>query len=157
MGFGYPRNMNDDPSEEKTQKPLEESQTDVLLNLENLVKSHIAGIDSRRKQLKEQRQMLDDIFTNDPTYNLHSEKAKEAARVKSQTKQQLLKQPNVAAIDEKIKALTTEIKEMDTALSDYLSEYQRMSGSNEIEGEDGEVREIVFIAKLVKRPAKIRK
>ena len=47
--------------------------------------------------------------------------------------------------------MKSEQSELKTGLSDYLREYQRLSGSNEIEGEDGEVREIVYVAKLVKK------
>ena len=41
--------------------------------------------------------------------------------------------------------------ELNEGLSDYLREYQRLSGSNEIEGEDGELRTIVYVAKLVRK------
>ena len=43
-----------------------------------------------------------------------------------------------------------QIKENEETLSDYLLQYQKMTGSNEIEGDDGETRIIVNIAKLVK-------
>jgi len=48
------------------------------------------------------------------------------------------------------------LKDLQNALSDYLREYQRLSGSNEIEGDDGEVREIVYVAKLVKRTSRFK-
>jgi hypothetical protein len=40
---------------------------------------------------------------------------------------------------------------MDTALSDYLREYERLSGTNQIETDDGHIHEIVYIAKLLKK------
>ncbi len=127
---------------------------DVLLNLETLIKSHITGIETRKDQLKKHKHMLDDILSNDPTYSIHSEKAKEASKLKSSTKAQIMQRPDTADLAGKIKEFSIEIKEMNAALSDYLREYGRISGTNEITGEDGEVREIVYVAKLVKRNPK---
>ena len=57
-------------------------------------------------------------------------------------------------IGEKAKDLSIEIKEANLGLSEYLREYQRMTGQSEIEGDDGEVREIVYTAKLIKKQKK---
>lgn len=64
---------------------------------------------------------------------------------------QILNLPANAGLNEKVKDLSGEVKELGGALSDYLREYQRMSGVNEIESEDGEVHEIVYTARLVKK------
>jgi predicted RNase H-like nuclease (RuvC/YqgF family) len=139
-------------SVEKSEKnPPETNGAEVLLNLESLIKNHISGIDKRKSDLKKQKEMLSSALTNDETYRTHEEEAKKANKVKAATKSEILKRPENAHLNAKIKELTSEIKEMDAALSDYLREYERLSGSNEIEGDDGEVREIVYVAKLVKR------
>lgn len=62
-----------------------------------------------------------------------------------------MKRPDVADLSNKLKDLKSEQTELKEGLSDYLRECQRLSGSNEIEGDDGEVREIVYTAKLVKK------
>lgn len=150
--------MNDDKNttEPVTGEVVSETQDDtggavVLQNLESMIKSHISRIDKIKEENKKFKEMLDSIFENDSVYKDHAEKAKEAAKVKSQTKQQILKQPQAADLNDKIKGSRGELKELQTALSDYLKEFQRMSGVNEIEDEDGTVREIVYVAKLVKR------
>jgi len=129
---------------------------EVLLNLEKLIKNHDAGIDRLKTELKKHREMLADILANDPTYKLHEEKAKEANKVRSMTKMQILKRPDCADLAGKIKNMQTESKELAASLSDYLREYARLSGGNEIEGEDGEVKEIIYVAKLVKKKSKSR-
>lgn len=129
-------------------------QVNVILNLENLVKSHITRIDRLKVELKQNNEMLEDILANDATYKEHSEKAKEANRIKANTRKEISKRSDVAQLSGKIKAMKMDIKELDTALSEYVKEYQRLSGSNEIEGEDGEVREIVYTARLVKKASK---
>lgn len=123
----------------------------VLINMEAMIKSHLASIDKLQTEAKSLKGMLDDIFVNDPTFQDHDKKAKEAAKLKSQTKAEILKRPQPAELNNKVKSLKSEIKELQVALSDYLQEYARMSGVNEIEGEDGEVREIVYEARLVKK------
>jgi chromosome segregation ATPase len=125
----------------------------VVLNLEGLIKNHISQIEKLNEEYTKYKEMLDDIFANDETYQTHLEAAKEATRIKTATKQQILKQPQAADLNEKVKSLKSQVKELDGALSDYLGEYNRLSGINEIEGEDGQLREIVYIAKLVKKGA----
>lgn len=134
-----------------TPSSLSDDQSTVLLSLDEMIKTHIQSIDRLRNELKEQKQMFEDGFVNDPAFRELSLAAKEAADLKSATRQQLLKQPTVATLSSKIKSISSEIKEKKLALSDYLLEYQRMAGVNEIEGYDGEVREIVNEAKLIKK------
>src|SRR3989344_9121903 len=126
----------------------------LVKRLEEMVKNHISSIDQLRKELTEQRDMLKSSFENDSTYQEHDQTAKEAAKVKSKTKQEILKRPEVAIIADKVKSLNDELRELNSALSDYLSEFQRASGLNQIEGEDGEIREIIFVAKLAPKPQK---
>jgi xylose isomerase len=125
--------------------------SEILINMESLIKGHIATIDTLSEEARKIKEMLDDIFSNDPTYQEHDKLAKEAAKVKQGTKQQILKQPQAAELDKKHKELRGELKENQGSLSDYLQEYARMSGVNEIEGDDGEVREIIYNAKLIKK------
>lgn len=125
----------------------------VLLDLENLIKSHISGIDKRRVELRKQKEMLTDIFNNDATYREMDEKVKAANKDKAEVRVRLARQPNAMGLNEKVKNLSLEIKEMEGAMSDYLREYQRLSGSNEIETDEGDIREIIYIAKLIRKPS----
>ena len=133
---------------------LTETQNDsaqVLLDLESMIKSSISGIDLKKEELKKLNEMTSSFLEQDPTYQEHEKLAKEAARIKNATKSQLLKQPSVAQTIVKAKELKAELRETQDGLSDYLREYQRMSGSSEIIDDTGDVREIVYTAKLVKR------
>lgn len=126
----------------------------VIANLEDLIKNHISRIDQLKIDSKNSRSLLDDALTSDPIYKEHSDKAKEAAKLKSTTKKQILSRPELFKLSEKAKEIQLELKELKNGLSDYLHEFQRLSGSNEITGSDGQVREIVFVARLVKKPQK---
>jgi predicted RNase H-like nuclease (RuvC/YqgF family) len=148
-----PDENTSEDSKEVTQVSLDPSSpnSEILINMESLIKGHIATIDKLSDEAKKLKEMLDDIFNNDPTYQEHDKAAKEAAKVKQNTKAQILKQPQAADLDKKIKDLKSDLKENQASLSDYLQEYARLSGVNEIEGDDGEVREIVYSAKLIKK------
>lgn len=135
--------MNNDKAEE-------------FLNLESLIKTYAGKIDSLKKELKEKTQMMKDAFEGDAIYREHAEKAKEANRIKSATKQQILKQPVMAELSEKIKDIKFDISEQNAILADYLNQYRQQTGATQIEMEDGEVMEIVSVTKLVKKSSEFR-
>lgn len=123
----------------------------LLVRIEEMIKTHISQIDNLAEEVSKHKEMVDDIFTNNETFQEHDKIAKEAAKIRSKTKQEILKRPDATNLSNKLKTLKSEKLELQEGLSDYLREYQRLSGSNEIEGEDGQVREIVYTAKLVKK------
>ncbi|GIW61496.1 MAG: hypothetical protein KatS3mg089_0348 [Patescibacteria group bacterium] len=126
----------------------------VLLNLEELIRNHIQSLDKLKEEHKKLKEMFEDAFANNPVYRENAEKAKEAEKIKATTRQQIASQPSVINLANKIKEFSLEIKERQAALSDYLLEYQRLTGSNEIEDANGQILEIVNSAKLVRRSAK---
>ncbi len=137
---------------ESTEEPeVSVDQSTVYLSLENLIRSNLTTIDTLQKQYREQKEMVDNVLENDQTYRQHLEQANEANKVKSGTKQQIMKRPDVIKIAEKMKGIKEEMKEVQATISDLLQEYQRLSGSNTIEREDGQILEIVSTSKLVKR------
>jgi hypothetical protein len=123
----------------------------VIISLESMIKNHISSLSKLEEEFRKHKEMLDDIFASDETYQKHLEAAKEATKVKTATRMQILRRPQAADLDKKVKELKADIKENQASLSDYLGEYQRLSGVNEIESDDGEVHEIVFSAKLIRR------
>lgn len=149
-------NTNPAPPETPQSAEGTEAQASVIENLESLIKSHITGIEKRKSEVKKLKDMIAGVLTNDETYRKHDENAKAAAKIRQQTKSELMKAPTNQDILKKIQLLTTEAKEMDDALSDYLREFERMSGSNEIETSDGEVREIVYSARLIKKSSRLK-
>lgn len=131
-------------------EPATVGQAEVLLSLESMIKGHIATLDKLNQELRKHREMVDAAFENSQVYQEHNEKAKEAIKVKSATKQEIMKQPSMIALNNKVKSMRQELKERQDELSDYLLEYQRMTGATTIEVEDGNVLEIVNSAKVVR-------
>lgn len=95
--------------------------------------------------------MLSDLLNNNEKYQLASNEAKEASKKKSTAKKEILSTPEGKMAEGKVNELKDDLKEAQEALSSYLADYQRLTGSSEIEGEDGELRKIVYVAKLVKK------
>ena len=126
----------------------------VLLNLEDMIKAHIARIEKLSNEVRDQKEMLDNVLANSEVYREHTEAAKKANHIKSATRSEIMKQPSVMQVAHKVKDMKAELSEIQSTLSEYLSEYQRLAKTNIIEGEDGEEREIINTCKLIKRTSK---
>jgi len=133
--------MNDQPTES----------ADTVLELESMIKQGMTTLDRNKSELKKLKEMMESALLNNEAYRTAAEKAKESAKEKGKAKMNVMADPANKQLDEKIKDLSQENKELVAAQSEYLREYARLSGTNEIEGEDGEVREIIYVAKLVKK------
>lgn len=131
-----------------------DDQSGVLLNLEELIKNHIEQIDKLGVELKKIREMFDDSFDGDPVYRKNREDALEAAKGEKSVRQQIMRQPQVMSLGQKLKDMRSERNELGKTLSDLLQNYKEMTGATQIEGRDGQMRDIVSIAKLIKRNSK---
>ena len=128
-----------------------DSEATILESLESLIRENLAKIDRLGEELGKQKEMVDSVLLNDEVYKQHDEAAKAAAKVKNNTKQQIMSRPDVSHIANKLKEASLEIKETKESMNSYLQEYQRLSGSSEIEDDKGQVMQIISIAKLVRR------
>jgi len=140
--------------EETPTEGAQSSDATVLLSLEDMIKNNIATIDKETAELREKRHMFVDAFQNDATFKEHEDKAREANVTKLATKQQILKQPAMMQMAEKIKSMAADLKERKAAVSDYLLEYQRLTQATTIEDLDGNLREIHNNATAVKKSNK---
>lgn len=131
----------------------EASDTDAastLITITNLIQNYISQINDTQAKLKEHRQMIDDALNNDETYKKHSDEAKAATKIKLGTKKQIMNQPNMRELAEKVKDLSADLKAAKESLSQYLTQYRELSGSNQFEDGKGEVLDIVYTARLVR-------
>jgi len=128
-----------------------------LFTIENLIKTHVSHIDAVRVELAKHAEMLTDILNNDSVYKEISDQIKEIAKKKTEAKQNILKVPSNASLNQKIKDMRQEVKELRGALSQYLQQYQKIADTDQIESEDGEVRQIVFDARLIKISGRLDK
>lgn len=142
----------------QTQIPEETNEkVTSLFTIENLIKTHISHIDTVKIELGKQIEMMDDILNNDSSYKEASDEVKEINKKKTEAKQNLLKSPSNASLNQKIKDMRQELKELKGALSGYLQQYLKIADTDQIESEDGEVRQIVYSAHLIKLSSKFGK
>lgn len=127
-----------------------DDKTSTLLTITNLIQNYLQQINENKRLLTEHRQMIDDALNNDPVYKEHTEKAKEAAKLKNSTKKQLMQMQNMRELSEKVKDLSVDLKAARESLSQYLQQYKDLTGSNQFEDGKGEVLDIVYSAKLVR-------
>lgn len=148
--------MNDtvDTVQAQTAVSTDKSQAIILKNLESLIKEHISSVVRLQDESRKHRETLESIFQNDPTFQEHSEAARQANKIKSQTRAEILKRPSVIAVSNQMKDTRGQIKELQQELSEYLLEYQRMSGERVIEDNNGNILEIINSAKVVRSSSK---
>lgn len=145
--------MDDNIQLDKVEDSVEEIPNTVRtqLSVESLIKTLISRIARVKEDLKPVKEMFSDLLNNNEKYQLAANDAKEASKKKSTVKKEILSTPEGKMASSKVDELKSELKEAQDALSTYLAEYQKLTGSSEIEGEDGELRKIVYVAKLVKK------
>ncbi len=121
-----------------------------LLDLERSVKTYYQSLQSKREELKKNRDMVNDALSQDKLYEEHQQQADELKRKQNQLKDQVMNIPSIIAAKEEMKHLGEEIKDMQRSLSKFLLEYRRLSNSTHIQVGEGEFFEIVEDAKLIK-------
>lgn len=130
-----------------------ENAAQTIISLTNLINANLGEIENLRQEALKHKEMLDSVLENDQTYKDHAEKAKEAARIKGNTKKEIFKRPDVRHVVEKLAEVKENIKETQEELSNYIQEYSQLSGQNYFEAADGTIQEIVYVAKLRKKAA----
>ncbi len=125
------------------------SSSTQAVDLTGLINSNIAMIERLKTESGKFKEMLDDIFNNDPTFQEHDKAVKEASKIRSNTKKQILKTPQAADLDSKVQELRNQIKNRTQDLSELLQDYAKTTGMSSFETETGHVKQIVYSAKLV--------
>lgn len=130
-----------------------QNQAELVVSLTNLINSNLSEISNIEAEMSKTKEMVDSVLSNDSTYVAHAEAAKEASRVKTNTKKEIFKRPDVRHVVEKLNELKANLTDTKEELSNYIQEYASASGQNYFEAEDGTIQEIVYVAKLRKKAA----
>lgn len=116
-----------------------------------MINTSLGTIEKVKEEKTKLSEMLKSLLDNDPSYLEASEQAKTAGKAKGQARKQVMRMPQASDLDSKVKELSKHLKDITTQMSMYLADYARTSGQTSFESPDGEVREIVYVAKLVKK------
>lgn len=123
----------------------------TVVAVESAIKTHLEQLDRLREATRVQKEMVESLLQSDPIYMEAENEAKKATKVKSEARRKVLGSGGNKEVETKLKELKQQNKELSDGLSYYLGEFRRITGANEFEGSDGELREIVMVAKLVKK------
>ncbi|HLL60129.1 MAG TPA: hypothetical protein VK338_00265 [Candidatus Nitrosocosmicus sp.] len=151
----------DDSLSESSEDGLSETPTDEnagvsLMNLENVIKRHILDIERLQEQYKKQKEMYEDGFETEGEYAKKADELETMKREVRAIKDRITSQSSMVDLAQKMNATKEEIKDLRSALSDYLEEYHKTSKTNQIEIDRGDIREIISIIKLIKKSSKYR-
>lgn len=145
-------------SEEATQAPETAGEQPVtvtssmnMIELSAIINRYAADIEKVKGTMREKNSMFKDAFENDAEYHEQSLKIKDLNKIRNGAKQRILKQPAMEALTAQINDMKNELKDMQDMLSGYLEQYQKVSGTNIIETDEGIIREIIPVYRLVKR------
>lgn len=116
--------------------------SETIISLSEMINTSLGVVEKVKEDRTKVSEMLQSMLDNDPAYIEASLKAKEAGKVKSQAKKQVMRTPQAADLDRKLTELKQHIKELNDSLSDYLNEYIRQTGSMQFEDNTGKVRDI---------------
>lgn len=121
-------------------------------NLRNLALSHMESIKKLDKDIKQTNEMINDTLVGNSTYHESNEKVKEVTKKRKQVREQIMSSQEMIALATKRHDLKKELAEKKSALSDYLIEFERLSGKDVIENLSGEQLSIFKTATVVKLP-----
>ena len=122
-----------------------------IVELTALINRYEGDVKKMKDNLKIQSGMLKDAVEGDATYHALDVQSKDIQKKKTEIKQKMTRTPAMEAVLAKVEEYKSEIKDAKEMMSGYLEEYQRVAGTNIIEGENGEIKEIIPQYRLVKR------
>lgn len=127
-----------------------QSSEHIIENIKTMINSSLNEIKKKTEDKKAAKEMIDDNLKGNPVYRENAEKAKEADKVRKVTKEQVMSTPSMIALSQKVKDISQDIKGSKAALSDYLLEYERLTGANQLTLFDETTVDIIKSAKVIK-------
>lgn len=141
----------DEDTEVREETGSEDTKTALgIMQVEDLINRQMADIDKMREEVKLLKSSFEDAFKNDAKYREFDEKVKEATRLKKTYVLAMKKDPSITAAEQSFMSKRDDLKDAQQGLSEYLREYNRISGLTQFETQDGQVLQIVQVFKLVK-------
>lgn len=113
------------------------TQLDEEIATESMTKKTIAAINQKKLELKVKKEMFKNRFDNDDAWKEADKVYREARIKRTQEKLRILEEPAMQSLDEQITTMSAEIKTEQLALSDWLYTYDKQTGSNMIELDNG--------------------
>lgn len=122
-----------------------------LPTIESAIKLRLQKLADLKDKQKKLNEMLKSYLENSDEYREATKIAKDAGAKKAGIKRDLLSKPEAQDLPMKLDEAKAEKADLSESLSYYLSQFAKLTGTTEFEDENGELKKIVYVAKLVKR------
>jgi hypothetical protein len=119
------------------------------MNDNSMILKRLKIITELSEELNKAKAALDEKLEDDPAYQKFQTEQLQIQEETKQKKDKIMTTQTIKAMDEELKNLRKEIKENKEILAVELAEYYKDNGSLEITDDEGNVKRIVFSAKLV--------
>lgn len=127
------------------------SDQEVVESLRSLILQTVENVQEMKGDKKKLDETIKSVLDNDSTYVKHAEDAKEASRIKSNTKKEIFKRPDVKHVVERKLELHEDIKAEEEQLDAYLQDYYDKTGTDVIEDRNGNVLQVIKKFKVVQK------
>lgn len=117
-------------------------------SVKNLVTRKTIQADELNTKISELNESLKNILVNDQELSQSEEDAKKAKKAAVSRKATLMNSPEAMSIKVKLQEAKEDLKDIEDALSTQLLTLYQITGVQEFETEEGEVREFVIKAKV---------
>lgn len=143
-----------DPSASDDEVADSNQLAETLTSLQNVIERNASQLEKLKKDLKEKREMLRNVFENDSTLG---EAQEQMATFNAQVKDRKIKlqaDPQVTSFKVQIGELNEQKKEIEEALSNHLVNYYSLTNSKSFDTSDGDQWDFEVRAKVKGRPKK---
>lgn len=130
--------------------PNSDSNYDSRLAAEGVIKNQLQQIEVLQNEIKRLREMETDSLINNEAFSERKLAHEESTKQLKQAKQAALTTPEAKNISQKLSEAKDRLNDLRKSLSDALVSFEKLAGTNQIEVEDGDVRQISYTAKLIK-------
>lgn len=120
----------------------------------SLIQTEIKAIEEMESKLREGNDQFKGHFVNNATFREHDEQIKNFQKNRNSVRKEILKQPEVASLEQELKALRFDLGERRKTLSALLTDYKDRTGSTQLPLLDGMVGDILLSAKVIKSKRK---
>ncbi len=118
-------------------------ENETVKSLREMAIAHIEKIEKLKAKRKNNREMIESLLTNIAVYRDAKKVSDSKTHALKVEKMKVMATPEGRQLEEKRDAIKEELKEAESALSDYLGELNRMTGETEIEDNSGKKWSIV--------------
>ncbi|HEX7017878.1 MAG TPA: hypothetical protein VF209_03155 [Patescibacteria group bacterium] len=121
---------------------------DTLMHLQGVIERNAQQLEKIRKEIKEKRELLRNIFENDTELAEAKSQADQYTQQVKERKSKLQADPQSTSLKVQIGEMTQQLKEVEETLSNHLVNYYQLTNSKSFDTSEGDQWEFDVRAKV---------